>query len=154
MLGTSIARPSDWKHKFSTNIFPFGPWKYPWKTTIESTPPDSVQIPCDLGQRVQLPCIYDNVGYLPTWDSLHTIWMNGTIHNSSQTWKISLTPVFFPLILIITVLWPCRIPSRTKWCPLKKDGTLSMDLSVQNCTQFMRAPLLGPLMKIPVIIIG
>ena len=37
--------------------------------------------------------------------------------------------------------------------PFKEYDSLSMDLRVQRCTQFMRAPPLGPLMLIPVILI-
>ena len=39
--------------------------------------------------------------------------------------------------------------------PLKKnDKALSTDLIVQRCTRFIREPSFGPLMTIPVILIG
>ena len=40
MFGTSIEPPSNLKYKCSTNGFPAGPWETPWKTTMDSTPPD------------------------------------------------------------------------------------------------------------------
>ena len=54
----------------------------------------------------------------------------------------------FPLVSRIAVLLPCLISSKTLWEPLKKDGSLSTDLRVQSCTQFTRAPLLAPLIKL------
>ena len=59
----------------------------------------------------------------------------------------------FLLVLIIDVLLPCRISSRTFWGPVKKGGALSTDFSDQWCTQFMMVPSLGTLMTIPIILI-
>ena len=67
--------------------------------------------------------------------------------------KLSLKLMDFPLVLIISVLFPCRIPSRTLWGLLEKDGTLSTDFRVQRYKRFMREPSPGPLMIIMVILI-
>ena len=68
--------------------------------------------------------------------------------------KISLAHMEFPLVLIIALILPCRIPSNTLWAPFKKYGALSTDLKVQRCTKFMRAQFLGTLITITVIFIG
>ena len=60
----------------------------------------------------------------------------------------------FPLLFIINFLLPCCIPSRNLWVPFKRGGALSTYFRVQKCTQFIRALLLGPLMKILVILVG
>ena len=65
--------------------------------------------------------------------------------------KISLSPMEFPLVLIIYFIFPCRIPSRILWVPFKKEDVLSTDLRVQKCTKFMRSPLIGPLIMVMVI---
>ena len=46
-LVTSIASQIEWKHKCSTNSSLAGIWRTPCKTTMDSTPPDPVQIPCE-----------------------------------------------------------------------------------------------------------
>ena len=51
---------------------------------MESTPNDSAQIPCDSGQRDNLPHIYDNVGFLEFCNSSHITCITGTTHTSSQ----------------------------------------------------------------------
>ena len=67
---------------------------------------------------------------------------------------ISLIPMDFPLVLIIAVILLCCIPSMTLWGRFKKDGVLSMNLRVQRCTQFMRAPFLVTSMKLLFVLIG
>ena len=84
-LVTSIAPPSDWKHKYSTNSSPDGTWKPPWKTIMDSTRIDSVLIPCDLGQQVHLSCIYDNDNCLNSYNSFYSTFMTGTNHTSSYS---------------------------------------------------------------------
>ena len=51
---------------------------------MNSKPPDSVKIPCDSGQRVHLPHIYDNFDCLASCDSSHITYMTGTTHTSIQ----------------------------------------------------------------------
>ena len=51
---------------------------------MDLKPPGYVQMPCDSGQQVHLPYIYDNSGCMDSLDSLHTTCMNGTNHISSQ----------------------------------------------------------------------
>ena len=83
-MGTSIAPPSDWKHKYSTNISPNVPWQTPWETEFDSTPPDSLQIPYDSGQQFHLTHIYNNAGCLASCNSFHITCITGATHTSSQ----------------------------------------------------------------------
>ena len=84
-MGTSIAPPSNSKHKFSTNSPPYGPWYHPWKTTMDSTPPNPFQIPCDPGRIVRLTCICDNSVCVASYKSSHITCMVVATHNSIQT---------------------------------------------------------------------
>ena len=154
MFGTSITPPSDRKHKFSTNIPPARPWQPPWKTTMDSTPPDSVQIPCNSVQWVRLPCIYDNAGVLSSYYSSHITCMTGTTHTSNQPRQANFDNDKVYIVIDINCSVTMWHPKQDFVEPLKKYDALSTDFRVQRCTRFMRASSLVPLMTVLVILVG
>ena len=153
-LVTSIAIPSDWKNNFLTNSSPDGPWQPPWKTAIYLTPPDSVQIMCDSCQRVHLPRIYDNAWCLASWDSLHITFITGTTHTSNQPHQSNFYTYGFSVVVDNRFSVTMLHSKQDFLGGLKKGLCVINGFEDPKCTQFMRAPSLGSLMTILVILVG